>query len=276
MKLIEAIDLASAARPTWRTPLGAWIAPANSHRDHIIRLFGGSKQIKKITKGDLAAARTQMLLEKYKPATINRTLSFLNSVFTEMVDLEIIDRAPKLKKLQENNQRKLFFTQENINDMVHVAKDIYQYNELADAILFSLYTGCRRANLLGLEVRDIDFINDTIEFRDCKADDYSVDIHPNLRDILVTRCEGESPNYRIFDFSNGDQLLRQFRKVRDYLELDKKLVYHSLRHTCGTWLAERGVPVQNIAKVLGHKTLEMSMRYTHLSDKARKSAINSL
>ena len=277
MKLIDAINLAAETRPTWRTPKGVWIAPANSLRDHVIRLFGGNKQIKKITKGDLAAARTQLLLEKYKPATINRILSFMNSVFTEMLDLEIIDKHPKLKKLQENNQRKGFFTQEDINQMVHAAKDIFQYNELADAILFSLYTGCRRANLLGLEVRDIDLINDTIEFRDTKnGENYSTDIHPNLRDILVTRCDGEGPNYKIFDFTNGDQLLRQFKKVRDYLEMDKKLVYHSLRHTTGTWLAERGVPVQNIAKVLGHKTLEMSMRYTHLSDKARKSAIDSL
>jgi integrase len=131
--------------------------------------------------------------------------------------------------------------------------------------------------MLNLEVRDIDLINDTIEFRDCKnGENYDVDIHPKLREILAVRCEGEGPNVKVFDFKNGDEVLRQFKKVRNYLELDKKLVYHSLRHTCGTWLADRGVPVQNIAKVLGHKTLEMSMRYTHLSDKARKSAINSL
>ena len=41
-------------------------------------------------------------------------------------------------------------------------------------------------------------------------------------------------------------------------------------------LAEREVPVQTIAKVLGHKTLEMSMRYTKITDKARKNAINAL
>lgn len=277
MKLIDAIDLAATTRPAWTTDRGVWINPHDSLRDHLLRLFGANKNIKKITKGDLAAARTQLLMEKKAPATVNRIMSMMNTVFSEMVDHEVIDKYPKLKHLQENNQRKGFFSQENIDQMVFAAKDIFQYHELADAILFSLYTGCRRGNMLKLEVRDVDLINDTILFRDPKAgEDYSVDIHPKLREILAVRCEGERSTAKVFDFKNGDEVLRQFKKVRNYLELDKKLVYHSLRHTCGTWLAERGVPVQNIAKVLGHKTLEMSMRYTHLSDKARKSAIDSL
>ena len=277
MKLIDALNLAATTRPAWRTNRGSWTNPHDSHRVHLLRLFGENKNIKKITKGDLAHARTQLLMEKKAPATVNRIMSMLNTMFTEMVDHEVIEKYPRMKQLQENNQRKGFFTQENIKDLVKACNEVFLYHELADAIQFSLYTGCRRGNMLNVEVRDIDLINDTIEFRDCKnGEDYSVDIHPNLREILAMRCDGERPNCKIFQFSNGDQVLRQFKKVRHYLGLSEDLVYHSLRHTCGTWLADRGVPVQNIAKVLGHKTLEMSMRYTHLSDKARKSAINSL
>ena len=277
MKLIDAFDLASTTRPKWRTRRGAWNHPWKCNRTHCLRILGETKNVKKITKGDLVAMRSKLAMEKKSPATINRIMSLLNSVFVEMVEHEVIEKYPRIKNLKENNARKLYYSKEQIDAMVFACKDIFHYFELADAILFSLYTGCRRANMLQLEVRDVDLVNDTINFRDPKGgEDYMVDIHPDLRVILADRCDGEEPNYRVFQFRDHNEVWYQFVKIRDYCALPKGLVYHSIRHTTGTWLAERGVPIQNIARVLGHKTLEMSMRYTKLSDKARKSAIDSL
>lgn len=43
------------------------------------------------------------------------------------------------------------------------------------------------------------------------------------------------------------------------------VVFHTLRHTCGSCLAMSGASLADIAEVLGHKSLEMTRRYTHLS-----------
>jgi integrase len=42
--------------------------------------------------------------------------------------------------------------------------------------------------------------------------------------------------------------------------------WHDLRHTAASYLAMSGVSLIEIAKVLGHRTLAMVARYSHLSD----------
>ncbi len=42
--------------------------------------------------------------------------------------------------------------------------------------------------------------------------------------------------------------------------------WHDLRHTAASYLAMSGVSLVEIAKVLGHRTLAMVARYSHLSD----------
>ncbi len=204
-------------------------------------------------------------------------MSFINTTLNEMVENEVIDKHPKLKNLPVNNAREVWFSRDNINDMVKAARDDLGLHEVADAILFGAYTGCRRGNLLGLEVRDVDLDNDTIHFRHTKGDSYyTIDIHPEIRSILEVKCDGEDPHTKVFEFENRDALIRDFKKVREYVGLSKKLVFHCLRHTTGTWLAEAEVPIQTIAAVLGHKTLTMSLRYAKTTNKARKSAINRI
>ena len=277
MKLIDAFDFVASFRPTWKTPSGTWRKPVIYNRAHILRILGTTKNVKKITKGDLAQLRAALQREGRSNGGINRIMAVLNTVLKELVDNEVIDKQPKLKALPENNARKEFYTRQNIADMVKVSREVFYNHELADAILFGVYTGCRQANLLGLEVRDIDLANSLITFRDTKhGEDHIIDVHPELAEMLQVRTEGQPPNAKVFTFSNKDELWNAFKKVRNLVGLSDKYVWHSLRHTTGTWLAEKGVPIQTIAKVLGHKTLEMSQRYTKITDQARQSAINSL
>ena len=48
-------------------------------------------------------------------------------------------------------------------------------------------------------------------------------------------------------------------------ELDDRLHFHSLRHTAGSWLSMRGVPIQQIRSILGHSTSRVTERYSHLA-----------
>ena len=42
--------------------------------------------------------------------------------------------------------------------------------------------------------------------------------------------------------------------------------FHDLRHTAASYLAMSGASLSSIAKILGHKSLSMTMRYAHISD----------
>jgi hypothetical protein len=52
--------------------------------------------------------------------------------------------------------------------------------------------------------------------------------------------------------------------------------FHDLRHTCGSYLAMRGVDIRTIQEILGHKTLAMTQRYTHLAASHKLAAIRQL
>ncbi len=55
-----------------------------------------------------------------------------------------------------------------------------------------------------------------------------------------------------------------------------KVVFHSLRHSCASQLAMAGANIQTIAAVLGHKSIAMAERYSHLSDQHLKTAVTGL
>ena len=51
---------------------------------------------------------------------------------------------------------------------------------------------------------------------------------------------------------------------------------HDLRHTAGSRMAQSGVDIYTIAKILGHKTLTMTMRYSHHNVESLRHGVDAL
>lgn len=54
------------------------------------------------------------------------------------------------------------------------------------------------------------------------------------------------------------------------------VTFHTTRHTFGSWLAIKGVPIKTIQGLMGHKHISMTMRYAHLSENVKIEAVNVL
>ena len=52
--------------------------------------------------------------------------------------------------------------------------------------------------------------------------------------------------------------------------------FHDLRHTFASWLVMSGVDLKTVQELLGHKTIEMTMRYSHLSPAHKRVAVQML
>jgi site-specific recombinase XerD len=52
--------------------------------------------------------------------------------------------------------------------------------------------------------------------------------------------------------------------------------FHTLRHTFASWAVMRGVTVKELQELLGHATLAMTMRYTHLAPEHLRTAVSRL
>ena len=51
---------------------------------------------------------------------------------------------------------------------------------------------------------------------------------------------------------------------------------HDLRHTYASRLVQRGVPLLTLSQLLGHSTIKMTMRYSHLASEDLRSAVSRL
>ena len=283
MKIIDALERVARYRDAWKSKK-AWNPPFCYNRDHILRLLGGDTDVASITKSDLLEMRFTLLDEpgqkKGETRTnggVNRIMSMVNTLLQDLVELDVLPTAPRIKALKEKNNRLTFYTKEQVEKMVNVAREVFENPDLADAILFAVYTGCRQGEQLRLKVGDLDFNNEKLTFRDTKnGDDHTIDIHPNLLPVLKARTELVGDHCHVFDFENADIMRRQFYHVRDFLGISDEHVWHTLRHSTATWLVEAGVPIQTIADVLNHKVLQTTQRYAKVSNNARKSAIATL
>src|SRR5713101_8146394 len=56
----------------------------------------------------------------------------------------------------------------------------------------------------------------------------------------------------------------------------RKIGWHTLRHSFASHLAMRGAPLKAIQELMGHSTIEMTMRYAHLSPDVKKDAVQLL
>ena len=61
------------------------------------------------------------------------------------------------------------------------------------------------------------------------------------------------------------------RKAR--LKDRERLSFHSLRHTTASWLIMRGVPLRVVQGILGHSTVNMTERYSHLAPEVMEAAM---
>lgn len=56
----------------------------------------------------------------------------------------------------------------------------------------------------------------------------------------------------------------------------QRVTFHTLRHTFGSWLALEGVPLRTIQDLMGHKTIAMTVRYSHLTPDHRIDALDKI
>lgn len=249
---------------------------------HLMHL--DEKRLDEISPFALEVLKQDILNKGLAPATAKHVLVLVGEVYNKAISWgEYTGENPvkKVKLPALQNKRERFLTYEEATNLLNVLEK--KSLQLHDICLLSLYCGLRAGEILNLRGQDLDFENDFIHVSDPKNK------HPRkaymtarVKEMLLTRIP-ESPGEIIFKDRKGGKIKsvsRTFERVVDEISLNdgikdtrQKVVFHTLRHTFGSWLALQGEPIQVIGELLGHRTLTMTMRYSHLtSDHKRKAA----
>lgn len=276
----QALEYTFKTRHSWRHGNGRKTSQINS--GHFTRLRGLSFPIKRITQPIISEVSIELEEEGKSNATINRVTSAVSTVLNHCHFDGLIDTPPKFRRRKESKGRIHFYTKEEVDALYHAAIDPFMREDAAAIIKVAAYTGARQGELLKLKAQDIDLALGTVFIGGrpdsvTKTGDWrSVPIHNHIRGLLAERIDGVKPNVRIFgdEWSDKDQLLRVFKKINSYIGKDEAYVFHTLRHSFGTWCAEAGVPVRTIMDLMGHKQIDTTLRYAKTTDKARTEALN--
>ena len=149
------------------------------------------------------------------------------------------------------------------------------------AFLFCLNTGLRHVDIKSLTWRNIDFKAKQLKVQQSKVKHTSkksfviIDLNKNALAILKLQEKGK-PDDIIFilptvEGSNG--VLKTWVKAAG---IDKRITWHSARHSFGTNLLINKTDIKTVSSLLGHSSLRHTEKYMHLVDEIRKKAVNTL
>ncbi|MHB1661425.1 MAG: tyrosine-type recombinase/integrase [bacterium] len=206
--------------------------------------------------------------------TVNIEISALSHFFNFCIKRGHIKINPAtgIKKLNELSRLKTL-SDSDIQKLIAGAT-----NKLTrDLITFLIYTGCRKGEALNLKWDDVDLQNGVIAIKGTKTKyDRHIPISEPLKAILGG-IESNQDSLYVFN-RNGAKLTdfkRSFHTACKNAGL-KDLRIHDLRHVFASKMVMGGTSLYITGELLGHRTTQMTKRYSHLVPETLKKAVNDV
>lgn len=252
--------------------------PRVARRDQfLINRLGASfngKYLYEITPQDIERYKAERIKD-VAPATVNRELACLKCMYNKAITWGKADDNPvrKVKLFRENNQRLRYLEKEEIKKLLDNAAP-----HLRPILIVALFTGMRKSEILGLQWKDINFEQGIIYLLQTKNGERREVLMSDIvkRALIAVPKHPDGPY--IFCNENG----KPYTKVTKSFDTTLKKCgiinfrFHDLRHTFASQLVMSGVDIKTVQELMGHKSIEMTLRYSHLSPDHKKRAVGIL
>jgi len=156
---------------------------------------------------------------------------------------------------------------------------------LRPLLTFLVHTGARLGEALRLEWRDVDLGRRRVSFLETKnGDTRGVPLNEDAFLALANLAHREGrvfltpdghPYHDTRPHGGGSPIKTAFATARRKAGIEGVRV-HDLRHTYASWLVMAGVPLRTVAELLGHKSLTMVARYSHLCPDHMAHAVSKI
>ena len=240
-----------------------------------LRGFFGDKRLNQITAKDIDDFKSRRL-QKVKPASVNRDLATLRHIFN------IAKRWGRFYGnnpvsisglLREDNLRTRVLSQEEEGKLLNNSAP-----HLKLILIAALNSALRISEILSLKWDNVDlesnvFIIDATNNKSKRLK--KVPINSLLRKMLVEmrlRTARQSEYVFLGDDGKPVKSVRTaFKNACRRADIED-LIFHDLRHTAGTRMSESGVGIAAISKIMGHSSIELTMRrYLHPAESLREA-----
>ncbi len=213
------------------------------------------------------------------PATINRYLAALSGVLSVAArQWQWLERSPmeSVAKRKEPPGRVRYLSDGERDVLL---RESARHEDLHLFVLLSLSTGARKSEIMNLEWRQIDMQRRVIELEHTKNKTRrSLPIVAPVLALLQKRVRRLDSPLLFPGHRNPRKPLVIEAPWREAIAAAgiEGFRIHDMRHSCASWLAMAGVPMGTIAEILGHKSLQMTKRYSHLSTEHLAGVLESV
>lgn len=222
-----------------------------------------------------------VLLEaKVSNRTVNRKVASLKSYYKFLLGLEVIRVSPliKHKALKVSKKIQIPFSVNEMDKVLGGVEFEDSYEGCRDKFMIELFyaTGMRKAELIGLRLKDIDLGAKTIKVLGKRNKERIIPLTVSLIDSLK-RYLSERENLSVETEIDSLFLTKRGAKIYDSLVYRVINLYfsrassklkkspHVLRHTFATHLLNEGADLNAVKELLGHTSLAATQIYVHNS-----------
>ena len=260
-----------------------------SHSDRNLREFVKDKGLQDIPISTI----TEDLFEEYrfflkkrglKGTTINNYLCWLSRLMFRAVSQRIIRCNPFEHAKYEKEEKKIRFLQKS--DVAKLMAMTMNGKETEQARLmftFSCFTGMAIADMETLQYRHIQMAADGQKYirkeRQKTKVEFIVPLHP-IAEVIIRHCleEQEENGEQQTVKEKGEVFIFPRECSRSVIDtklsivgkacgIKERLSFHMARHTFGTMSLSAGIPIESIAKMMGHASISSTQIYAQVTDK---------
>jgi integrase len=261
-------------------------------KNHLIKLLGADTPLSEITTTRVYAYQEKRIAAGASSSSVRQELSMLSRMFriargSWQLNIEnpvtAIDRvppAPGKERFLNRDEAEIVLTEsKKVRN-----KKFYTY------VLLLMHTGMRSAEAARLKISDIDLDRRIVTIWKTKsARPRTVPLTDEVM-AAIHELPLEEDGYLFLSASHrasAKQMLQPgkifrrswettMRRINIKNPLFKPFTPHDIRHTAASHLLMQGVDTRIIADILGHSTLAMIMRYTHLFDETKRIHIDKI
>jgi integrase len=252
-------------------------------RKHIKPLFG-KKRLDQIGIREAEQFKILKTNQKLSPKTVNNLLSVLHQMLVVAGEWKLISEVPIFHFVKVPEPDFDFLDFEEAERLIAINME----PEWRTMILVAMKTGMRLGELRALQFDDLDLVKGQIVVRHSVWKDQMGSPKngrnrelPLSEDALrALKAHRHLRGDFVFCNEDGSMLTKEQCKWPLWRACKRaglrKIGWHILRHTFASLLVMRGAPLKSVQELLGHSTIEMTMRYSHLSPDLKRDVVNLL
>jgi site-specific recombinase XerD len=243
-------------------------------------------------------------------SSINSYITSMNlfAQYVNQTGKHILDINPK--RLHSETDERIILSQQEIKQLYEATFTPHRQNTIAmgqrDRAIIAIFYGCglRKDEGTRLNLMDIDLIKKLVFVKKAKgnkqryvpiAQKHAEDIRSYIEEGRYWFLEDhhqsnfmrksgrafpkkQETDDDAFFLNMEGKRMQSFYQRLDYMKekagIDKHFSTHNLRHSIATHLLQSGMPIEEIAKFLGHSTLESTQIYTHIVNQLNHANTN--